>query len=715
MFCLQPLFRRRLSTRSDSHEQSQYSWLHYPADANILPPYAPPIYRSVDNVQDCGATSYIVPPPVFDPTDLPPPYSSRNASLSSSGLSLDVQNAIPPGGRPRDSDDSAGGSTAIVLLEGGTLVRHHFEQRVYSENRPRPGHHSQVTNVVLTRSGILERCGMEPRTDHLIQSINSSHGSLASEKAQECRESSESISDKDKNYKSRGLSTVEHSRELIMFEDNHNKRNSKKEDKRNAKSTHRKSCKLTEDEFSSTSDSGIGDELPILNTSLEGNDDGDCDGDNDSYEKESMGVGEDIGLDSDVDRKQQDCDLNHLTFSTRDAISLDGQEVDDIRCISTDTLVNIMESEHEEFSEACHSYTSGLDLMGNIIEELPISLIDSQQRQAPKNEIICMSKVEDVIGIEEDSVDGYVTKENEISTLESGMVQFGENSIHERHVTEEVIRLMDDFETNSMAKGACSVETSSLELKHLRNVKQSEHASDLPVNEVCSRKREHSVPPCTSFAVEEIIHPPYEASARLGREYIDRTRSDTCIAVLSKSARESRTGSDPGVSSVGRFAFPGHNFTFQLVPPNVELPLEIQEENMCGATKPQENKRSKRQSVKEVLGSKRRAFVNKDELMRQKAKCQHRASRKDETEKLRERHQKTQKTRLRVEATRSHLQSYKAKSSAQRRRDGWLRDSAVWPSLWKGKTPQRHATLNEPSGENSACECGTCTGKETIV
>ncbi|EDO41456.1 predicted protein [Nematostella vectensis] len=84
----QPLFRRRFSTRSSSHEQTQYSWLPYPTDLNMLPPYAPPVYRSVDNFQDFGATSYIVPPPVFDPTDLPPPYSSRDASMTGSRLSM---------------------------------------------------------------------------------------------------------------------------------------------------------------------------------------------------------------------------------------------------------------------------------------------------------------------------------------------------------------------------------------------------------------------------------------------------------------------------------------------------------------------------------------------------------------------------------------------------------------------------------------------------
>lgn len=54
----------------------------------MLPPYAPPVYHSVDNFQEYGLSSCIVPPPVFDPTDLPPPYSSQNPSLADSQNSL---------------------------------------------------------------------------------------------------------------------------------------------------------------------------------------------------------------------------------------------------------------------------------------------------------------------------------------------------------------------------------------------------------------------------------------------------------------------------------------------------------------------------------------------------------------------------------------------------------------------------------------------------
>lgn len=54
----------------------------------MLPPYAPPVYHSVENFQEYGISSCIVPPPVFDPTDLPPPYSSQNPSLADSQNSL---------------------------------------------------------------------------------------------------------------------------------------------------------------------------------------------------------------------------------------------------------------------------------------------------------------------------------------------------------------------------------------------------------------------------------------------------------------------------------------------------------------------------------------------------------------------------------------------------------------------------------------------------
>lgn len=54
----------------------------------MLPSYAPPVYHSVENFQEYGLSSCIVPPPVFDPTDLPPPYSSQNPSLAESQYSL---------------------------------------------------------------------------------------------------------------------------------------------------------------------------------------------------------------------------------------------------------------------------------------------------------------------------------------------------------------------------------------------------------------------------------------------------------------------------------------------------------------------------------------------------------------------------------------------------------------------------------------------------
>lgn len=79
---------RNSSRRSHASSEEQYTWNSYPTDLTVLPPYAPPVYHSVENFQDYGLSSCIVPPPVFDPTDLPPPYSSQNPSLAESQYSL---------------------------------------------------------------------------------------------------------------------------------------------------------------------------------------------------------------------------------------------------------------------------------------------------------------------------------------------------------------------------------------------------------------------------------------------------------------------------------------------------------------------------------------------------------------------------------------------------------------------------------------------------
>lgn len=84
----QGLCGRHSSRRSHPRNQECYTWAPYPTDLTILPPYAPPVYHSVENFQDYGISSCIVPPPVFDPTDLPPPYSSQNPSLAESQYSL---------------------------------------------------------------------------------------------------------------------------------------------------------------------------------------------------------------------------------------------------------------------------------------------------------------------------------------------------------------------------------------------------------------------------------------------------------------------------------------------------------------------------------------------------------------------------------------------------------------------------------------------------
>jgi len=84
----QGLCSRHSSRRSHSSTQDRYTWTSYPTDLSMLPSYAPPVYHSVENFQDYGLSSCIVPPPVFDPTDLPPPYSSQNPSLAESQYSL---------------------------------------------------------------------------------------------------------------------------------------------------------------------------------------------------------------------------------------------------------------------------------------------------------------------------------------------------------------------------------------------------------------------------------------------------------------------------------------------------------------------------------------------------------------------------------------------------------------------------------------------------
>ena len=60
----------------------------YPRDLDVVLPYAPPMYRSAEHLQEYGTTHYIVPPPVFDPTDLPPPYSTRNPTFFNSSCSV---------------------------------------------------------------------------------------------------------------------------------------------------------------------------------------------------------------------------------------------------------------------------------------------------------------------------------------------------------------------------------------------------------------------------------------------------------------------------------------------------------------------------------------------------------------------------------------------------------------------------------------------------
>ena len=710
-FIFQPFFRRRLSNRSDSHEQSQYSWLHYPAETNVLPPYAPPIYRSVDNVQDCGATPYIVPPPVFDPTDLPPPYSSRNASLSSSGLSLVVQDSNHPGRRPRDGDDNAGGSSAVVLSENDVHhYENHYQQRVYSENRARPGNIPQITSVVLTRGGITERSGSGLRIEPSIQSMNSSQVSIQSEKAEECRESNESINNLDNNNKSKQTSfnTVQRENEFIKFEENTQKRKSNKEAKRNAtKTINRKTRKTTDDDFSSTSDSGIGDELSAsINT-------------NETCSLNSQEIEAALDKDTNVtitdsDKEQHDNDLEHLTFSSGDAVSPDGQPVDDIAG-SNDTLVNSLESWSESLLGACQ--LGNLGLIEKHGKDSPIVSSMTNPGLQDELQVVCASNVHEILGQSVDFNSDIMMKESLLRTVEDATGNFGENTSHEQHVTEEVIRLMDDFEANININRACDVSYSLEPGKSLAYLEEPDKL--IAKNEIGRIKDADS--PKRVRQMKEVI-PPHGAKAELHicsrKELFTKNestlaRSDTCIAVLPTVPRESRTGSDPGVSRVGSFVYPGLNqFPFQLVPPNVELPLEIREESIFSNSN--ESKRRKRHGEIETSRSKRRALVSKD---MQKAKSQHRTSRKDELTSIRERHTKSQNSRQRVDVTRSHLQKYKGKSSSQRTREDWVGNPVRLPSRRKGKTEhgQSVSSLQSTGDVNPVNQCGGCTGKETMV
>ena len=61
----------------------------------MLPTCAPPAYtcRSFETFQEFSTTSsFVVAPPVYDPTDFPPPYSSREVSVAGSDISVGENN-----------------------------------------------------------------------------------------------------------------------------------------------------------------------------------------------------------------------------------------------------------------------------------------------------------------------------------------------------------------------------------------------------------------------------------------------------------------------------------------------------------------------------------------------------------------------------------------------------------------------------------------------
>lgn len=116
----------------------------------MLPPYAPPVYHSVENFQDYGISSCIVPPPVFDPTDLPPPYSSQNPSLAESQYSLSSPESSSAGPPPF----SAGQETEVHFQPVRTnfqAVNHDQEESV--AQAPPPATCSTPSGVIHLEGG----------------------------------------------------------------------------------------------------------------------------------------------------------------------------------------------------------------------------------------------------------------------------------------------------------------------------------------------------------------------------------------------------------------------------------------------------------------------------------------------------------------------------------------------------------------------------------
>ncbi|KAJ7394019.1 hypothetical protein OS493_003692 [Desmophyllum pertusum] len=146
----QGLCGRHSSRRSHPRNQERYTWAPYPTDLTMLPPYAPPVYHSVENFQDYGISSCIVPPPVFDPTDLPPPYSSQNPSLAESQYSLSSPESSSAGPPPF----SAGQETEVHFQPVRTnfqAVNHDQEESV--AQAPPPATCSTPSGVIHLEGG----------------------------------------------------------------------------------------------------------------------------------------------------------------------------------------------------------------------------------------------------------------------------------------------------------------------------------------------------------------------------------------------------------------------------------------------------------------------------------------------------------------------------------------------------------------------------------
>lgn len=130
----------------------------------MLPSYAPPVYHSVENFQDYGLSSCIVPPPVFDPTDLPPPYSSQNPSLAESQYSLSS---------PESSTSQHQLSACQELTEIRFQAVHtSLQSAIYDQQPAVQG--GETTATCTTPSGVIRLDGGDPPWDEHSEDVSRS-------------------------------------------------------------------------------------------------------------------------------------------------------------------------------------------------------------------------------------------------------------------------------------------------------------------------------------------------------------------------------------------------------------------------------------------------------------------------------------------------------------------------------------------------------------